>query len=527
MLSAYGALVSILCEGLIDSGVIPVLLGLILLSIAPSAALLKQAIPGAAQSKVDWIQGLGWVDASTPQARWHSLLLFSVVMLLAWCVKAIFSFGRIYLAQSFSQGMMRELRGRLYEHLLRQSVAFYRARQTGDLSSHVSNDVLAVQRMLNTDLVDALRGAVTILVSLAMMVTLEWRLTLIALACVPAVSAAIARSGERMRLLAWDVQRRLGDLNSFLQEKISGVETVQLFGMEDKEAATFKDINQGNYRANLRVATTMAILEPAVALISSTGMVFLVTIAGYMAIRGPLSLATLIPFAYLGQSLGSKLSLLGKIWLSTQQAAGAGDRIFAVLDTHEEVPELPDAVALPAVKGEIAFRGVSFQYRDNDPVLQDINVTIAPGRRERRGEDHPGAVAAALLRSDRGASRDRWRGPAERDAPLPAHADRDRAAGAGAVRRLGRGEHRLRSPGSEQRAGAGGGASGERRAVHRGLAAGLRHGSGGARRYALRRPAPAHRHRPCPAARPAIADPGRGDERARRGVRGPGASGAG
>ena len=213
-----------------------------------------------------------------------------------------------------------------------------------------------------------------------MMVTLEWRLTLIALACVPAVSAAIARSGERMRLLAWDVQRRLGDLNSFLQEKISGVETVQLFGMEDKEAATFKDINQGNYRANLRVATTMAILEPAVALISSTGMVFLVTIAGYMAIRGPLSLATLIPFAYLGQSLGSKLSLLGKIWLSTQQAAGAGDRIFGVLDTHEEVPELPNAVALPAVTGGIAFRGVSFQYRDNDPVLQDIDVTIAPGQ---------------------------------------------------------------------------------------------------------------------------------------------------
>jgi subfamily B ATP-binding cassette protein MsbA len=377
--SVYGALCSIAGEGLIENVVTPVFMALMFLAIAPSAAVLRQSVPGAT-SKVDWIQRLGWVQVETVSSRVQSMLLIASALLIAWIVKAIFSFGRLYLSQHSTQSVMRGLRQRLYQHLLRQSLPFYRARETGDLISRVSNDVAALQRMLGTDLFDAARGLVTVVGSLALMVSLEWRLTLLALACMPATSVVIARSGEKMRVLAREVQRRLGKLNAFLQEKITGVETVQIFGMEQREAERFAAINRSNYRANLRVAAAIATLMPVVELISAALVLFLIVVAGYFAIRGPLSLATLVAFAYAGLSMGSRLGLLGKIWLSGQQAAATGDRIFEILDAREETSELPGAPDLPRVSGGIAFRHVSFQYGNNDPVLSDVDVVIAPGQ---------------------------------------------------------------------------------------------------------------------------------------------------
>jgi subfamily B ATP-binding cassette protein MsbA len=401
--SAYGALFSIFGEAMVENAIIPVTIALMLLAIAPSVA-----STGLGQ-RVDWIQRLGWVQTASPAGRVRSLLMFAAVLLAAWFVKSLFAFGRSYLSQHFAQGFIRELRGRLYDHLLRQSLAFYRSRETGDLLSRVSNDVVVLQRTLGADLVDAARGPVTMGVALALMASLEWRLTLFALACVPFISVLIARSGERLRQLARETQRRLGRLNSFLQERLSGIETVQLFSMEEAEAERFGEINDSNYRVNMRVAATVSTLVPLVEFVGAAGMLMLICVAGYLAIRGPLSLPTLVAFAYAGQSLGSKLGLLGKIWLSAQQAAAAGDRVFEVLDTQEGVPEAQGAREMPRMEGRIAFRGVEFEYPRGPgqewrrargpspatsraarfagpssgpgvPVLRGIEVTIEPGQ---------------------------------------------------------------------------------------------------------------------------------------------------
>ncbi len=374
--SAYGALASLFGEALIENAAIPVLLAFLLLAIAPSMA----ASALGSKARVDWIQRLGWVHSDTQQQQLHSLLIFALVMLAAWVAKSIFAFGRSYLSQHFAQGVIRDLRRRLYDHLLRQSLAFYRARETGDLLSRVSNDVAVLQRMLGNDLVDAARGPITATVAMALMFSLEWRLTLFALTCVPLISFLIARSGERLRRLGRETQRQLGQLNSFLQERIAGVETVQLFSMEDREAERFREINDGNYRVNIRVAAVASVLVPLVELIGGVGLLILICVAGYFAIKGPLSLPTLVAFAYAGQSLGSKLGLLGKIWLSAQQGAAAGDRIFEILDTHEEVPEAPGAERLSRIEGHIAFRDVAFHYRDGEPVLRGVSLLVEPGQ---------------------------------------------------------------------------------------------------------------------------------------------------
>ena len=375
--SAYSALVCIFGESVVDAGLIPVLLALLFFTVEPSQSTLAGGVPAGS---VDWIQRLGWAPSGGASERLRGLLVFVGLLFAAWLVKCVLAFGRAYLSQRFAQGLIREVRQRLYEHLVRQSLSFHRSRKTGDLLSRVSNDVTVVQRALAIDLVEAARAPVTILVALALMISLEWRLTLLALACVPGISLVIAHSGERLRRLAREVQQRLAALNAFLQERLAGIETVQLFGMEQREGETFRDINVDNYRANMRVAAVVAVLTPLVEFISALGMLVLIGFAGYLIIKGGLKLPTLLALAYTGQRLGSKLGLSGKIWLSAQQAAAAGDRVFEVLDTQEEVPEAPGAKPMPRISGRIAFDRVAFRYPEGQEVLRDVDVVIEPGQ---------------------------------------------------------------------------------------------------------------------------------------------------
>jgi len=296
--SAWAALGCVLAEAAVDTAVIPVLLALMFLAIAPSPEVLTGQAPAGA---VDWIQGLGWVKVGSTPERLRSLLVFAALTLAAWLVKCVFGFGNRYLSQRFAQGLIRELRERLNDHLMKQSLAFHRSRATGDLLSRVSNDVMVLQRALSTDLVEAARSPLTIVIAVAVMASLEWRLTLFALACVPGVSLVIAHSGDRLRVLTREVQRRLGRLNAYVQERLVGIETVQIFGMEEKEAERFREINESNYRANMRVARVISVLLPLVEVISAFGMLVLIYVAGYFTIKGPLTVATLIAFAYVGQ----------------------------------------------------------------------------------------------------------------------------------------------------------------------------------------------------------------------------------
>ncbi len=372
--AALGAMVG---ETVLDTAIVPILVALIFLAIAPSPEALQGYAP---RDTVDWIQRLGWVSSGTKSEQLRSLLIFVSLTLVAWFLKCLCGFARAYFSQLFAHRVMRDFRRRLYSHLMRQSLAFHGSRETGDLLSRVSNDVILLQRVLATDLIEAARAPVVLLIALAVMLWFEPRLTLFALVCMPGIALIIARSGDRLRRLAREMQARLGTLNSFVQERLNGIQTVQIFGMENTEIERFGEINESNFRANMRVAKAISVLSPSVEFISAVGLLVLIYVAGYLAINGFLKIGTLIAFGMVSQRLGSRLGLLGKIWLSGQQAAAAGDRVFEILDRGEEVPERPDADELPRVKGDIAFRHVQFRYADGETVLRDVDVAIEAGQ---------------------------------------------------------------------------------------------------------------------------------------------------
>lgn len=421
--SAWAALACIIGETVADTVVIPVLIALLFLTIAPSpsgsptggAAGLDEPVADvqASQPSADspsptvdvgegesgsvrqeaneglsrqlsksrrWMERLGWRLDESASGRLRGLRIFMLLTLLAWLMKCVFGFGRGYLSERFAQSLIRDLRQRLCDHLMWQSFSFHKSRKTGDVLSRVSNDVAVLQRVLSADLMQAASAPIAIAMALAMMAFFSPKLTLFALVCMPGIALVIARSGDRLRRLTRDVQVRLGLLNSFLHERLIGIETVQLFGMEQREIESFREINARNFRANMRVARAISVLVPMVEFISAVGMLLLIYVAGYLTIRGPLEIGDLIAFAYVSQRLGSKLGLLGKIWLSGQQAAAAGDRVFEILDAREEVPEQPGAQDLARVKGTVAFQQVHFRYGDREAVLRGVDAVIEAGQ---------------------------------------------------------------------------------------------------------------------------------------------------
>jgi subfamily B ATP-binding cassette protein MsbA len=408
--SAWAALGCTAGEEFIGGAVIAVLLYLIFLTISPDDPSLRRrtsigATPGvtaaarpaageAAPARAgeagvadrvktaarQWLERHDIAPGGDRRARLRSLAFFVALMLLATVAKFLFGFGRGYFSERFAQGLIRDTRGLIFDHLLRQSLGFHRTRPTGDLLSRVSSDVAVLQRVLSADLMQAASAPLAILISTGVMLWISPHLTRFVLVCLPGVVLLIARSGDRLRRLARDVQVRLGALTVFLQERLSGIETVQIFGSEEREKERFSEINRGNFRASMRVSKMMAMLQPLLELIGTAGILVVIYVAGHLTIEGRLQVPGLIAFAYASQRLGAKLGLLGKIWLSAQQAAAAGDRVFEILEAAEEVPEAPGAGELPRVRGEIVFDNVQFGYNHDEAVLRGVDATVKAGQ---------------------------------------------------------------------------------------------------------------------------------------------------
>jgi subfamily B ATP-binding cassette protein MsbA len=189
----------------------------------------------------------------------------------------------------------------------------------------------------------------------------------------------IWRLGGQVRQITRVMQARLADLNARLQERLSSVRVVQLFAMEEYEREQFSRVNRETMKANLAAARITSALYPGVEFVALFGMIVVVAIAGWQVISAQLGTAVFFMFLVVLQRAGSQLSRLGRIRVAIQQALGAGERVFELLETESEVVEAPNAEVLPPVRGEVTFEHVTLRYRGGEEALRDVSFTIRPG----------------------------------------------------------------------------------------------------------------------------------------------------
>jgi ATP-binding cassette, subfamily B, bacterial MsbA len=304
----------------------------------------------------------------------------SLTILLLYVLKGVSAYFSTTLVADAGQRAVADLRNSLYEHILNQSFAFLGRRTTGSLMSHVTTDVEKIQAAVSELAGDLLKEGLTILGLLAVLFVMDWRLAIGSLLGMPFVILLLLRLGRRLRVSNETHLRRWKDIAEILQETISGFRVVKAFGMEGFEIGRFRRAGARLLAVNMRITRTTAILPPLMEGVGGLALI-VALFYGSLSIRGGhLTTGAFVAFLTALFAMYTPVKRLSRVNATLQAALAAGDRVFEVLDRHDEVPELKDAIVLPRMRAGIEYRDVGFGYADaHGGVLRQVSFSARRG----------------------------------------------------------------------------------------------------------------------------------------------------
>mgnify|MGYP001210743261 CR=1 FL=1 len=311
--------------------------------------------------------------------------LFAFAFFGLFLFRFLFSYIQEILLNIVGQKVMFDLRTQIFTKLQNQEVAYYDKNPVGRIITRMTSDVDALNELFTSGVIDGLGDLVVIFAIIVQMFWYNWKLAIVSLLTVPLLIAATNWFRKRARIGFDKVRTRTAKLNAFLQEHISGAQTVQLFNAEEKAQKNFHDINDDYRKANIETIYYYAIFYPLVDFIGAIGVAVIIGYGGYTILKqtpfadDALTIGTMIAFIQFSQQLFQALRDLSDKFNVLQAAIVASHRIFLLLDLPLQItsPEHPKKSGKAA--GKIEFRNVWFAYKDDDWVLKNISFTINPG----------------------------------------------------------------------------------------------------------------------------------------------------
>ncbi|HNU06359.1 MAG TPA: ABC transporter ATP-binding protein [Pyrinomonadaceae bacterium] len=323
-------------------------------------------------------------DFITPKQT-EGLWLFSVAFFLLFLFRFTFSYLQEILLNNVGQRVMFDIRSQIFSKLQQQEVAYYDKNPVGRIITRLTNDVDALNELFTSGVIDVLGDLVIIFAIVAQMFWFDWKLALVSLVSVPLLFTATNWFRKHARNGFDKVRTRNAKLNAFLQEYISGAQTVQLFNAEKKSQRRFHEINDDYRNANIETIFYYSIFYPMVDFIGTIGIAVVIWFSGYQfiselsSLEKALTIGIVIAFVQYSQQLFQPIRDLSDKFNVLQAAIVASHRIFVLLD-------LPLAIESPAEPkrrgkaiGNIEFRNVWFAYKDETWVLKDVSFKINAG----------------------------------------------------------------------------------------------------------------------------------------------------
>src|SRR5579859_8139159 len=271
------------------------------------------------------------------------------------------------------------LRREYFAHLQRMPLAFFERTPTGDLMARAVNDIRAVQRFAGVGLMRSVHTTVMLLASVAFMLSISVRLTLMMIAILPFVTLVFLLLGREIHRRFDAVQAQFSALSTRAQEMMSGIRVVKAFAREPDQLARFSEVSEEVVRTNLRLARAQGALWPSIGLILGVASVVLLWQGGDAVIRGTLTLGQMVQFSYYLTRLSFPMIALGWVTNLWQQGRASMNRLDAVFAEAPAVDDPPSPLVVDGIRGEIAFRRVSV-VRDGTAVLRDVSLVIPAGR---------------------------------------------------------------------------------------------------------------------------------------------------
>lgn len=343
-----------------------------------TAAYLGPLIPKLVQITID--QEI--VEGDLEGLQRMIMILFAIL-----AAEGLLSFVNAYLTQWIGQQAIFDLRTKVYRHVQRRSLRFFDTRPIGQLITRVTSDVESLSQVLSAGVVTILGDLFKLIFIAWFMFSLDWQLALVTISVMPIMIYATFWFKRKVRDAYRDTRKQVARLNSFLQEHVTGMRIVQLFGREAEELRRFDGINDDHRQAHLKTIFYFALFWPMVDIVATIALGLVLWYGGISAMAGGVTIGVLIAFIQYARQFFEPIRNLSDQFNTLQSAMAGAERIFGLLDTDMAIMEVETPAAWAEVKGHIEFRNVWFSYDpETDPeedeadwILRDVSFVVKPG----------------------------------------------------------------------------------------------------------------------------------------------------
>lgn len=283
-------------------------------------------------------------------------------MVVAAIARGLFNFGQSFWAETASQGVVYDLRNRIFTKIQNLSFSYHDRSQTSQLLTRVTSDIEQIRTFLSTSLMQVISGIATLITIATILLIMNWELALITLTVIPMSAWLLARFLQKNSKLFGQVQEELGNLNTVLQENLFGVRVVKAFVRESSEKQRYTTLNQTLLKTNIKTILAIRNTFPFIFLLSNLVSVFVIAYGGIAVIKEKFSIGELVAFnSYLLLILQPVL-LIGFAAPAIAGAAASAHRVYEVVDAKIEIRDRPNAVPFETCGGRITFENVCFRY---------------------------------------------------------------------------------------------------------------------------------------------------------------------
>ncbi len=325
------------------------------------------------------------IDDFIVPKKTEGIWYFAFAFFALFLFRFVFSYVQEILLNVVGQKVMFDLRSQIFSKLQRLQISYYDKNPVGRIITRLTSDVDSLNELFTSGVIEGLGDMVVIVAIIGIMFWLDWKLALVSLIVVPLLILATNWFRKHARVGFDKVRTRMAKINAFLQEHISGAQTVQLFNAEEKATQTFHEINDDYRNANIETIFYYSIFFPMVEFIGVIGIAVIIWFGGYQILTNTsasgsaLTIGTVIAFIQYSQQLFQPIRNLSDKYNVLQAAIVASHRVFVLLDEDVEIRSPADPKKFSRAQGEIEFRNVWFAYNDKEWVMKNVSFSVKPG----------------------------------------------------------------------------------------------------------------------------------------------------
>lgn len=302
-----------------------------------------------------------------------------VLILVVFLIKNVFAFARVYLLARAEQGVNRDLRDAVYDHLLDLDLGFFGRTRTGQIVSRLTTEIEQFRMLVTREVSRLVTAVFEFLGALAFMLLISWKLTLAAFVVIP---VAMGIWGPLVNVLRRRDRRVLhlgGEVNAHVVETLAGIRLVKSSSAEERERTRFHGLTAGYFRQFMRAEVARSMAQPMTEMLAAAGTGVILWYGARLVVGADITGAQFVGFLGLSLKLYAPVKNVAKFPAMAQPGLVAAERVFEFLDAKVQITNRPDAAAIETFEREITYEDVSFAYRDGDSVLQKVSFSVPRG----------------------------------------------------------------------------------------------------------------------------------------------------